>query len=118
VLSGVAPALNRLLMSSVRRLLSRLLLALALVVAQAGGATHALSHAGQTSSHRDGHHAPKAPQCDVCHAFAAADTADAPTSTAVHDLPASASLAPALAEALVVTRDPPPYVGRAPPSIS
>jgi hypothetical protein len=105
-------------MSPVRRLLSRLFLALALIVAQAGGATHALSHAGQTSSHRDGHHAPKAPQCDVCHAFAAADTADAPTPNAVLDLPGSAPLAPAVAEALVVTSDPPPYAGRAPPSIS
>jgi hypothetical protein len=103
----------------VRTLLSRLLLAVALIVAQTGGAVHALSHTGEPAGKRDAHHSPaKAPQCDLCHAFAAADTADAPPYHAAPEIRSPVPLAPALTEALVVTGDPPPYAGRAPPSIS
>jgi hypothetical protein len=103
----------------VRTLICRLFLALALIVAQTGGAVHALSHAGERAGERDAQHAPaKAPQCDLCHAFAAADAADATAGHAACVLPAAPSILPALREALVVTLEPPPYAGRAPPSFS
>ncbi|MCU0804322.1 MAG: hypothetical protein MUF79_04430 [Burkholderiales bacterium] len=101
------------------RIFYRLLLALALVFAQTGGAVHALSHAGDPPGHRDAHHSPaQTPQCDLCHAFAAADSADAPPAPRAV-VPAVAAPAPAAEhESCFVVSDPSPYSGRAPPSIS
>jgi hypothetical protein len=103
----------------VRTLVCRLFLALALVAAQTGGAVHALSHGGERAGQKDAQHAPaKALQCDLCHAFAAADAADAAPGEPPPAFPAATSFFAALPEALVVTLDPPPYAGRAPPSFS
>jgi len=103
----------------VRTFLSRLILAFALIVAQAGAALHALSHAGEPFGHRDAHHAPaQTPQCDLCHAFAAADAADVPAREPATAFAAAAAARPAQSEARVAASDPPPYTGRAPPSIS
>jgi hypothetical protein len=103
----------------VRTFLSHLLLAVALLVAQTGGVVHGLSHSGEPAGHRDAHHSPQqAQQCDLCHAFAAADAADAPARQPSTEFAVGDAAPPAQADALVAASDPPPYSGRAPPSIS
>jgi hypothetical protein len=101
---------------AMRQLLSRLVLAAALVVAQHGVYAHALSHVGKTPYGQDGSTPAKHPAA-VCLAFVAAASGALPSG----DLPLTADEAPA-AVAAPAPADPflPPlaltrFASRAPP---
>ncbi|MCX7891035.1 MAG: hypothetical protein N2544_01540 [Burkholderiales bacterium] len=101
-----------------RRVVSNILFAVALVLAQAGAFAHALSHFGDQAGDPAKGHAPQSSHCDVCHAFAGADTADAPAAGARCAPAPAAPCFSAHGGTLVAASEPPPYSGRAPPPLS
>jgi hypothetical protein len=94
------------------RLASRLLLALALLVLQQGALTHALSH-----PHEPGKpHGTK--QCELCHAFAAADTEAAPPVAVTVASPEAASPTTRFRPSACHARRFLAFASRAPPACS
>jgi hypothetical protein len=102
----------------VRAILSRLLLAVAVVLFQHGAVAHVLMHASEEAGHRhDGdRHAPHG--CEACHAYAAAEGGEPPPALVAH--PAGATLPRAACVHPAAPRVAPakPFHSQAPPSAS
>jgi nitrate/TMAO reductase-like tetraheme cytochrome c subunit len=94
------------------RLASRILLALALIVLQQGALTHALSHQLEPAKP----HGTK--QCELCHAFAAADAEITPPAAAPPAPPKAAASPQRCAKPTCHVRRIAAFASRAPPALS